>query len=330
MLVAEFTSLYERNNLDQKDLNDALDFLSELQAELSSNHLKHQLEDIDINILDELIHYLLLFRKNIVVNFVIMMRYFKVAKRHDLFIHLTRYTGSIGVMESILSKLVRVVGSSKADEIKSSIQIPELGAPLLEMPSYIDKMMSTFEKHLTEKQIKYILADNHHHIPKEAFLQEKVYYEQALTLDDYLSDLHQRNIDELKQFQKENRVWYEQEINDQVIEFVSSNKEILSAVRYDDKLYVTKIPYDTKAYLEASTIEKKRYHACHCPFAKVVLQNDQHHISPEWCNCSGGFTKYQFDILFDKELDVQCLETPLKGDILCRFAISLEGIDYKK
>ena len=330
MLVAEFTSLYQRNNLDQKDLGNALDFLSALEAELSLNHPKKLLEDIDIEELDELIHYLLLFRKNTVVNFVIMMRYFKVAKRNDLFIHLTRYTGSIGVMESILSKFEKVVGSSKANDVKSMIQIPALGAPLLEMPKYIDQMMSIFEKHLTKDQIRYILADNHHHIPKEAFLQEKVYYEQALTLDDYLIDLHNRNIEELKRFQKENRVWYEQEINDQVIEFVSSNQEILSAVRSGDQLYVTKIPYDTKSYLESTTFEEKRFHACHCPFVKVVLQNNQHHISPEWCHCSGGFTKYQFDILFDKELDVQLIETPLKGDMLCRFAISLEGIDYKK
>ena len=330
MLVAEFTSLYQRNNLKSTDLEIALAFLNELEHEISLNHSSIHLENIGIQELDDAIHHLLVSGKNTVEHFIIMMRYFKVAKRNDLFIHLTKYTGSLGVIESILEKLEKVVDKSLASDLKSSVQIPSLGTPLLDMPYYIENMMNQFEKYLTQEQIRYVLADNHHHIPKESFIREKIHYEEAISIDAYLKDLHQRNIDELKRFKQENRVWYEQEINDQVIDFVSSNQEILSAVREGDTLYVTKIPYDTKAYLEATSIEEKRYHACHCHFVKIALHEKIHHISPEWCNCSGGFTKFQFEILFDKELDVRCLETPLQGDMLCRFAISLNGIDYKK
>lgn len=328
MLVDELTSLYQRNNIKNADLEKALVFLKQLETDFCVEEAS--LESIDMSKLDQIIQHLVKGQENSVEHFVMMMRYFIVAKRNELFIHLTQYTGSLGVMKSILDKLEKVVGLDRAKPIIEKIDIPVLGTRLDEMPDHIDHMIHLFQQHLSEDELKRVLADNHHHLPKEAFLKEKVYYEQANSFDEYLKDLHQRNVDELKRFQKENRVWYEQEINDQVIEFVSGNQEIQSAVRVDNNFFITKIPYDTKAYLEAKTINEKRYHACHCPFVKSILIDDEKHISSIWCHCSAGFTKYQFDILFDKDLKIELLKSPLQGDDICRFSISLEGINFKK
>jgi hypothetical protein len=70
---------------------------------------------------------------------------------------------------------------------------------------------------------------------------------------------------------KQNRVWFEQSITPEVLDFVKGNQEVLSARLIDDKLYVTKIPYDTKAYLEAKTDDMKKYYGCHCPFAREAI-----------------------------------------------------------
>lgn len=326
-MIEALKTFYQKNNLGDEAFQKARAFILRMEQLIGNGQ---HIEDIDINMLDHVMANLVEKHENSVENIVILMRYFKASKRNDLFIHLTQYTGSLGVFESILDKVKRIAGEQMYARIKALVEIPELGTPLREMAKHTQDLMDALQAHLSPHMVNKVLADNHHQIPKEAFLEEKVHYEAAETLDAYLSDLHQRKVDELKKFQSEGRIWYEQEINDEVVAFVQNNPEILSAVRVNDDLYITKIPYDTKAYLEAATFKEKLYHACHCPFVKQIVADDIHGISPIWCNCSAGFTKYPFDVLFDRDLDVECIATPLQGDEICRFKISLQGVDYKR
>ena len=330
MQIEKIIDLYRRNNIEKAQLDLALSFLTAQESTLIQISDDVSLETMAIENLEKLVRRLFDNGECTIDYIVIMMRYFKVVSRHDLFIHLTKYTGSLGVIESMLEKLSRIVDADKYASIRSLVEVAPFGTPLEAMPVFAKKALAAFENSLTNEELRAVLADNHHRIPQEAFIPERIHYEHAETLDEYLKDLHQRKIAELKQCQQEKRVWFEQEINDQVIDFVSANQEILSAVRDNDTLYITKIPYDTKAYLEAETIAMKRYHACHCPFVKAVVSSNNHDISPKWCLCSAGFTKYPFEVLFDRQLPIECLNTPLNGDTLCRFAISLVGIPYKK
>lgn len=325
MKQALFQAFYDKNHISREQFQKDEQCIIDLE-----NHFSWRLEEITLIQLDEIIAYMVEKGLNTVPNIVILMRYYKATSNHDLFIHLTKYTGSLGVMESILNKLERVVGKDRASTIKPQIPIPPLGTPLDAMPAYTKHLLMVFETYLSKYEMKRTLSDNHHQIPKEAFLSEQVYYEAANTLDDYLSDLHQRKVAELEQYYRENRVWFEQEINPEVIEFVRNNPEILSAVRKDNQLFITKIPYDTKAYLNAKTPKEQRYHACHCPFVKSIFLDQHLAISPSWCDCSGGFTKFPFEVLFNRSLDITCIETPFNGDPLCRFVISLDGVSYKQ
>jgi len=322
--------LYQRNKLPQTDLEEALDFLNEMENFIITEKDQFPLEMIGTKELDHIIEHLVIEDMNTIKYFVILMRYFQVTKRNDLFIHMTKFTGSIGVMESILKRLQKMVDQKTYEQALAQIIIPKLGTKLNEMPRFTNMLMTYLEKMLTSKQIETVLSNNHHHIPKEAFIEEKVYYESAETLDEYLKDLHLRKVNELESCLQENRVWYEQNITREVIDFVKNNQEILSAIRKDDKLYITKIPYDTKAYLEANTPEDKKYHVCHCPFVKSIFLDNKYRVSPTWCYCSGGFSKVPFEVIFDQELTIELIDTPLKGDELCRFAIPLDHIDYKR
>jgi len=46
-------------------------------------------------------------------------------------------------------------------------------------------------------------------------------------------------------------------------------------------------------------------------------------MSYKWCYCSGGFAKFPFEVIFDRELTVKVISSPLKGDNICRFAIDI-------
>jgi hypothetical protein len=134
----------------------------------------------------------------------------------------------------------------------------------------------------------------------------------------------------LQQYCDEKKIWFEQVITQEVIDYVRSNQEILSAVRDGDQLYVTKIPYDTLSHLAESEPRKKAFYACHCPFARESILSVTQSISENWCYCSGGFEKFPFDVILGQELKVKVLNTALKDDPICRFEISLAGVEYKK
>jgi len=122
---------------------------------------------------------------------------------------------------------------------------------------------------------------------------------------------------------KENRIWFEQQITEPVVEFVRKNQEILSGVREGDKIYVTKIPYDPDRFLRERDPQKKRYYACHCPLARESLRSGPSDIPTLWCTCSAGFEKVMFDAIFGEPAEAEVLETVLSGSDLCRFSVTI-------
>jgi hypothetical protein len=322
--------LYLKNNLVDGKWNEALTFMNRMQTYVLVTQLAVDVDDIQVDQIDVWVQYLLKTHQNSIEHFIIMMRYFRVTKNNDLFIHLTKYTGKLDVAESIYQKLEKVAGKQKKEEIERALPIPELGTDLLEITHYTERLMEHLKTHLAESDMLNILTDNHHQIPRTVFNSEKIIYEASNSLEDYLIDLHQRKIEELKTFEASGRIWYEQEITKEVIEFVSGNQEIMSAVLKDDTLFITKIPYDTPKYLHAATNQEKAYYMCHCPFARESILKSDVKIDSRWCYCSAGFTKLPFDVVLDQDLKIQCLNSALAGDSICRFSISLHGIEYKK
>ncbi|MDX9691575.1 MAG: hypothetical protein RBT45_03905 [Acholeplasmataceae bacterium] len=324
-----FKKWYELNKLKDEDYRHAVEVLKDYENYLRRNCIS-DFNTLTLSDLDQLISYLVITNQNTIPNFVSLMRYFKMINKSDHFIHLTKYTGAIGVVESILTKLSKVANPLITKDIIDQIDVPVLGTNLRDITKFTSMFIALLESKLSDHELRLVLADNHHHIPKEAFIQEKIFYEAAPTLEAYLKDLHQRKIAELTHFYKTGQVWYEQEMTQEVIDFVSSNQEIMSAVLLDEALYITKIPYDTKKYLSAQSKEDQSYYLCHCPFAREALRNPSFTISANWCYCSGGFTKFPFDIIFDQDLEIEMLDSALRMDNACRFKIDLKHIDYKK
>lgn len=327
MNIDKLKALYEKNKLGQYD--QAVQFLNEMNGFLNQTYLI-DLDDVTEEELNQVVQYLVLTQQNTIEHFIMLMRYFKANDLHESFIHLTKYTGSYGVVSSILTKLAKVCDEKITKTILERTEVPVLGTSFEEITKFTERFMELLESELDEGTLKKVLADNHHQIPRESFLKEQIYYEHAATLKDYLSDLHKRNLRELEMFYEQNRVWYEQHITPEVIEYVRSNQEVMSAVLENDALYITKIPYDTMRYLQATDQYDQAYYLCHCPFARESLKLKNVNISKNWCYCSGGFTKYPFDVLFNRDLKVELLASALNLDGSCRFKIDLTGIDYKK
>ncbi len=307
------------NNKLEAQLTSAQEFLEWLETTCGS------LDAADIAKLDLMIESMVTNQKNTVSNFIYLMRYYRMTKRHDLFIHLTRYTGFLNVIENILARLKQRVDGDVYDKITHGFQLPWLGIKPIKLPEFIRELLTRMEQALDQNTIAQVLAGNNHGMPEAAFMGEKRAYEAAPDLATYLRELQERKVAELEEHYRQNKVWYEQEITPEVIDFVRSNQEIMSARLENDKLYMTKIPYDTVSYLHAKTLSEKQYYGCHCPFAREAIGK----VPALLCHCSGGFGKFPFEVIFGQTLPVKSMETILGGSAICRFEVDLAGVDYK-
>lgn len=66
----------------------------------------------------------------------------------------------------------------------------------------------------------------------------------------------------------------------------------------------------------------KRYHACHCPFAKESILSDAT-VSPLLCHCSQGHVMNSMEALFDRELEGRPIRSVLNGDLRCEYEIDI-------
>ncbi len=252
-----------------------------------------------------------------------LARYCWHAKRNDFYIYFTALFGGLGVYDSVAERLESIAGKAARDEVFQGISMPPLGSPPQAYPPITRLLMERLEKNLPPEQVRAVLTGNHHGIPVEGFAQHKEWFKEVQSLEGFLEKVHAEAVAQLEEYQRSGRIWYEQEITPEVVEYVRSNQEILSAVRRGDRLYITKIPYAGKEYLREQDPVMKRYYACHCPLAREAILMNEVDVQADWCYCSAGFEKLKFDAVFETSLEVEVLESALRGDPRCRFALKI-------
>lgn len=287
-------------------------------------------EESSIQDINRYSNYLIDHNLNMYNNYIHLARYYYYIDYKEHYIHMTKYFNSLGVLENIVDRISLFSDTATKTNIIKELKLPEFGRSSDDLPKSTEAFMNVLQKHLDKASCDKILAGNNHRIPPESFNSEKEYYNKSLSLKDYLSERHQRKVQELQDHLDQNKVWFEQIITKEAIDFVKNNQEILSGVLDNDKLYITKIPYDIKNFIEAKDATLKKYYACHCTFVRENIKNNTADIPKEWCNCSAGFAKFPFEVILDQPLNVSLLNTPLDGDNFCRFEIDLTDVKYKK
>ncbi len=260
--------------------------------------------------------------KNSMDRLLAIARYCYFAKKNDYYVYFTSILNGREILPLIGKKLVDVAGEETQRRIFDRFELPPLGSPPDDYPKLTKMIVDKLEAELPAATCREVLTGNYHEIPAEAFKDKKERFDKAKSIDEYLKGEHKRLVTELTEFMKKGRIWYEQQITPEVVEFVKRNSET-SGVRRDDKIYVTKIPYAPSDYLKEKDPTLKRYYACHCPLARTAIRDGTPMIPSVFCYCSGGFEKFAFDTIFGQSTEVELLESALKGDPRCRFAITI-------
>jgi hypothetical protein len=256
-------------------------------------------------------------------NFVALARYGLFIENDKIYLTFFGVIDGGNVMDVLHEKLGESVGEKKRDQIFRRIDMPPLGMSSSQKPMITKTVMNQMETQVDPETCRKVLSDVAHGIPKEYYKEERERFLEVKNIDEYLKDKRGRAIAQLEKHRDEETLFFNQEITDEVVDFVKSRPDMLSGTREGDKIIHTKIPYMTKEYLVETDERMKRYYACHCAWARESIKIGKPEVSPTFCYCSGGFTKQPWEVALDQPLEVKLVKSVLKGDIECQFIIQL-------
>jgi len=317
----EFRQLLQKRGLNAKKINLAVKAVREYETYLEDR--KTALEPASLDVLKDYVSLLIKVGKNSLDRLIALARYCSFTMKNDHFVYLVSLFGAVNVLPDIGERLEAIAGKETRDKVFEGFELPPLGSPQDDYPKLTKRIMDRLEAELPNATCREILTWNYHKVPIEAFKEKKERFEKASNLDEFLKDEHTRFVEELADYMKRGQIWYEQEITPEVLELVKRNPEIQNGVRQGDKIYVSKIPFAPKQYLSEKDPVMKRYYACHCQLVRTAIRDRNPQISPIFCYCSGGYEKLPFDVIFGEPVRIELLESVLKGDMRCRFAITI-------
>jgi hypothetical protein len=257
--------------------------------------------------------------KNSEDNLLALLRYARFANNREVEVFLIEVLGGSKVMNILSETLRNVAGDKKHNDIFKGLDIPPLGTLAEDKSEFTKEFMERLQSGLDEKTCKQLLLTGHHAHPKEEFLPDRKKFLASKSIDDYLERRHREFTDLLTKHLREKTLFYTQEIDETVLEYIRRNP---IDVRNTDKIQITKIPYMAKEYLREKDERKKRYYYCHCPWARESIISGVE-IPPNFCYCSVGHAKRPWEVIFDQPVETEVKETVLKGDTACRFIVNI-------
>jgi predicted ArsR family transcriptional regulator len=114
------------------------------------------------------------------------------------------------------------------------------------------------------------------------------------------------------------------QLSDELVKEIVNRGWGSAGVQKGDTIIATKIPKSgyLVEYMEETDPEKKRQLYCHCPRIRKVLETSET-ISPTYCYCGAGFYKGIWEEILQQPVEVEVLESVLKGDDVCKIAVSV-------
>ncbi|HUT81007.1 MAG TPA: hypothetical protein VMZ29_07375 [Candidatus Bathyarchaeia archaeon] len=317
----------ERNYSDEtieeaiKIINDFNDFLKEEESEIDLANKD------DVHLYAD---YLIDTGKNKKVTFYALIRYCYFSGNNEMLIALYELLDGSDVLENLAKELFEVIGEERGKEILNGIDFPALGTLAENKPVITKQVIDRLAENLDEKTCHKILVSNLHGIPKESYKGQREKFLKAANVDEYLKERHESFIKTLEKHRDEQTLFYTQEVDDEVVDYIRGNPKIEGGLRKGNIVFVEKIPYMTKKFLSETDVRMKQYYYCHCSWVREALKSGVVMVSPKFCKCSAGYYKNQWDVILDQPVDVEVIETILDGNERCLFAIHIPEEVVKK
>jgi hypothetical protein len=253
-------------------------------------------------------------------NFLTLARYGLFIHNNPVFVAFLEVLDGGEAQENLYNRVAERYGPAFRDEIFAGIGVVPYGIPTPEKPRYMQPVIERLDKALGSEACRELIGDSLRDLPDYAW--ERDIYLSCASVEEYLVKKKQIFMEQMEACRREGRLFFAQEVTDEVLDFIRNEPEMGGGVRVGNIVYETKIPFLTKQYLAESDPRLKRYYYCHCPWAREAVKSGEE-VAAIFCYCSAGFHKKPWEGALGQKIRVDVLESVLKGDARCRFAIHL-------
>ena len=309
-------------DLDEAEIRSNLEVVAEFERFLSRSGSEKAFRSASKDEVEAFVEELGRSGKADYENLVALVRYARFANSKVVEARVIEMLDGAEVMDALAEILKNRIGQDRCDSIFLGIELPSLQTPHANWPIVTKQVMERLEAQLDEGTWKDVLLAGPHTAPDEYYLPERKKFEESKGIDEYLSGRADEFAALLKQCVDEDRLFFNQEIDEDVLAFVRANKEIGGGVRDGDTIFETKIPYLAREYLRETDSVKKRYFYCHCPWVRDAIRSGID-VSPNFCYCSAAYHKKPWDVIFREPVEAEVVSSVLRGDLVCRFAIKI-------
>ncbi len=322
MKLGGFKEFLQERKLDQNKIAAAIDIINEFDELLSKS--KKSVENITYNDLHNFSAYLIEKKKNSFDNYVNLLRFGYFKDNKQVIIASMEVIDGGEVIENFSKRLVEEFSEEVRNEIFDDIEIPPLGLHPTKRPEITRKLIERFISKVDHDKCIAFLANGLRDKYTDSYKPAREKFLKARNIDEFLEIKSQDFIETLTKHRDEDSLFFTQEIDDSVLKFIKNQQGMTEAgIREGNKVIITKIPYMAKQFLSETDEKKKKYYYCHCPWVREALLEDDQPVDPIFCNCSGGYYKNFWEAVLDRPVRVELLNSVLRGDEVCKFALHL-------
>ena len=258
-----------------------------------------------------------------------LIHYANFKRKYEYIIEIIDISESYNAMDNLHQRVAEQYGERLRDEIFENISIPPLGIDPEKKPEFTKVILKRIEEKVGEKNTIDLLKPCLHSRPG-SIEKDREDFLKINDIDEFLKIKKQELIERLQTHNQEGTLEFAQYIDDDVMAFIKNTPAISPGIRKGDKIISAKMPYQTKKHLQAKEKNMKGFYSCYCPWVRGAIKNGtQKEISSHFCHCSAGYTKKYWDVIFDQPTNVEPIETPLMGGLLCTFAIQIP-LEFQK
>jgi hypothetical protein len=229
------------------------------------------------------------------------------------------------VMQNLSIQLEKTFGKSIRDKILKGVSIPSWGIDNQIKAKVMHQIMKQIESILDPSEWKPILSACLRDLPEASYEPSKKSFQSIGNLEDWLEKNKEDFLQEMKHLMETGELYFNQPITEKVYRFLLEHEEISKGILKGNQLFITKIPYLTDEWLKEKDPVRKSYLYCHCPWVRESLLGNPaiQKVSSNFCYCSAGFVKKEYEVMFGQKLEFEIMQTISKGDPVCQFAISI-------
>ncbi len=321
MVLDEFNNYLQERELNTDQIKVAIDILKEF-SQFLAQHDK-SIENAIYDDLHAFSAYLIENEKNSFDNYVSLLRYGHFKKNNELIIASMEILDGSEIFENFSKRLTEEFGSDIRDAIFSDLEVPPLGLHPQKKPEITKQLIERFLAEADREDCIEFLSQGLRDKYTESYRRPRELFLEAGNLDKFLQVKHQNFVKTLEKHFQEKTLFFTQEVDELVIDYVKRDQTIEAGVREGDQVIISKIPYMTKQYLEATDEKNRRYYYCHCPVFREALQEEDQPVDPIFCHCSGGYYKNFWEAVLEQPVKVELRESVLSGNEVCKFALTL-------